>query len=177
MTILEIPLGSDLHQPHEPEATEVRETSPNNSENVLENSFKNPEIINENEELNSQEQPIEEIPEIVEDVPAPKRPRGRPKGSTKAKEAAPQKPQKAPKQPKQPKPKKAPPRRVDIYESSEEEEEELPDYVRQEVRVPEPPRPTQADLAAQMLRLLQNHENVRTQRKRNLYGSWFQHHY
>ena len=39
MTILEIPLGSDI-QPDEPEATEVRETSPNNSENVLENSFK-----------------------------------------------------------------------------------------------------------------------------------------
>ena len=170
MTILEIPLGSDLHQPHEPEATEVRETSPNNSENVLENRFKNPEIRNETEELNSEEQ--QEIPEIVEDVPAPKRPRGRPKGTAKAKEAAPPKPQKAPKQPKQPKPKKAP-RRVE-YESSDEEDV-LPDYVRQEVAPPEPP--TQRDLATQMLRLLQNHENVRVQRKRNLYGSWFQHHY
>ena len=162
MTVLEIPLDND---------TEEIEAIPNNSENVLENSFKNEEILNETEELNSEEQ--QEIPEIVEDAPAPqKRPRGRPKGTAKAKEAAPPKPQKAPKQPKQPKPKKAP-RRVE-YESSDEEDV-LPDYVRQEVAPPEPP--TQRDLATQMLRLLQNHENVRVQRKRNLYGSWFQHHY
>ena len=162
MTVLEIPLDND---------TEEIEATPNNSENVLENSFKNEEILNETEELNSEEQ--QEIPEIVEDAPAPqKRPRGRPKGTAKAKEAAPPKPQKAPKQPKQPKPKKAP-RRVE-YESSDEEDV-LPDYVRQEVAPPEPP--TQRDLATQMLRLLQNHENVRVQRKRNLYGSWFQHHY
>ena len=160
MTVLEIPLDND---------TEEIEAIPNNSENVLENSFKNEEILNETEELNSEEQ--QEIPEIVEDVPAPKRPRGRPKGTAKAKEAAPPKPQKAPKQPKQPKPKKAP-RRVE-YESSDEEDV-LPDYVRQEVA---PAPPTQRDLATQMLRLLQNHENVRVQRKRNLYGSWFQHHY
>ena len=162
MTVLEIPLDND---------TEEIEAIPNNSENVLENSFKNEEILNETEELNSEEQ--QEIPEIVEDAPAPqKRPRGRPKGTAKAKEAAPPKPQKAPKQPKQPKPKKAP-RRVE-YESSDEEDV-LPDYVRQEVAPPAPP--TQRDLATQMLRLLQNHENVRVQRKRNLYGSWFQHHY
>ena len=152
MTVLEIPLDND---------TEEIEAIPNNSENVLENSFKNEEILNETEELNSEEQ--QEIPEIVEDVPAPKRPRGRPKGTAKAKEAAP---------PKQPKPKKAP-RRVE-YESSDEEDV-LPDYVRQEVA--QPAAPTQRDLATQMLRLLQNHENVRVQRKRNLYGSWFQHHY
>ena len=164
MTIVEIPLDND---------TEEMEIIPNNSESVLENTFENEEILNETEELNPE--PLEPIPEIVEDVPAPKRPRGRPKGSTKAKEAAPPKPRKQPKQPKQPKPKKAPPRRVE-YESSEEEEV-LPDYVRQEVRMPEPPQPSQADLAAKMLRLLQNHENVRVQRKRNLYGSWFQHHY
>ena len=161
MTVLEIPLDND---------TEEIEAIPNNSENVLENSFKNEEILNETEELNSEEQ--QEIPETVEDIPAPKRPRGRPKGTAKAKEAAPPKPQKAPKQPKQPKPKKAP-RRME-YESSDEEDV-LPDYVRQEVVPPEPP--TQRDLATQMLRLLQNHENVRVQRKRNLYGSWFQHHY
>ena len=162
MTVLEIPLDND---------TEEIEAIPNNSENVLENSLKNEEILNETEELNSEEQ--QEIPEIVEDAPAPqKRPRGRPKGTAKAKEAAPPKPQKAPKQPKQPKPKKAP-SRVE-YESSDEEDV-LPDYVRQEVAPPEPP--TQRDLATQMLRLLQNHENVRVQRKRNLYGSWFQHHY
>ena len=167
MTIVEIPLDDN-------EETEI---IPNNSENVLENTFENEEILEENEEILDEPEelnpePLETIPETVEEVPAPKRPRGRPKGSTKAKEAAPPKPQKAPKQPKQPKPKKAP-RRVE-YESSDEEDV-LPDYVRQEVAPPEPP--TQRDLATQMLRLLQNHENVRVQRKRNLYGSWFQHHY
>ena len=151
MTVLEIPLDND---------TEEIEAVPNNSENVLENSFKNEETLNETEELNSEEQ--QEIPETVEDIPAPKRPRGRPKGSAKAKEAPP-KPQK---QPKQTKPKKAP-KKVVHYESSDEEE--LPDYVRQEVQ------PSQADLATSMLRLLQNHQDVRVQRKQNLYNSWFQH--
>ena len=168
MTIVEIPLDGN-------EETEI---IPNNSENVLENTFENEEILEENEEILDEPEelnpePLEPIPETVEEVPAPKRPRGRPKGSTKAKEAAPPKPQRV-KQPKQPKPKRAP-RRVEIYESSEEEEEELPDYVRQEVRVSQPP--SQTDLATSMLRLLQNHENVRVQRKRDLYDSWFQHHY
>ena len=165
MTIVEIPLDGN-------EETEI---IPNNSENVLENTFENEEILDENEEILDETEelnpePLEPIPETVEEVPAPKRPRGRPKGSTKAKEAAPPKPQKAPKQPKQPKPKKAP-KRVVHYESSEEEEE-LPDYVRQEVNIPQPSRES---LASSMLRLLQNHENVRVQRKRNLYNSWFQH--
>ena len=62
MTVLEIPLDND---------TEEIEAIPNNSENVLENSFKNPEILNETEELNSEEQ--QEIPEIVEDAPAPQK--------------------------------------------------------------------------------------------------------
>ena len=165
MTIVEIPLDGD---------TEELETIPNNSENVLENIEETEEILDKAEEIvdepEENAEPPEEIPETVEDVPAPKRPRGRPKGSTKAKEAAPPKPQKQPKQPKQPKPKKAP-KKVVQYESSEEEE--LPDYVRQQVRVPQ--SPSQADLATSMLRLLQNHENVRVQRKRNLYDSWFQH--
>ena len=115
MTIVEIPLDGN-------EETEI---IPNNSENVLENTFENEEIPNETEELNPE--PLETIPETVEEVPAPKRPRGRPKGSTKAKEAAPPKPQKQSKPPKQAKPKKAP-KRVVQYESSDEEEE-LPDYV------------------------------------------------
>ena len=161
MTIVEIPLDGD-----EETIQDNSEIIPNNSENVLKNTFEseeNEEILDEPEELNPE--PLEPIPETVEEVPAPKRPRGRPKGSTKAKEAAPPKPQKAPKQPK---PKKVP-KRVVHYESSEEEE--LPDYVRQEVNIP----PSQESLASSMLRLLQNHENVRVQRKRNLYDSWFPH--
>ena len=166
MTIVEIPLDGD------DETIQANpEIIPNNSENVLENTFESEEIIEENEEILDEPEelnpePLEPIPETVEEVPAPKRPRGRPKGSTKAKEAAPPKP---PKQPKQAKPKKAP-KRVVHYESSDEEEE-LPDYVRREMP------PSRDDLASSMLRLLQNHENVRVQRKQNLYDSWFQHHY
>ena len=159
MTILEIPLDND---------TEEMEIIPNNSENVLENTFESEEIIEENEEILDEPEelnpePLEPIPETVEEVPAPKRPRGRPKGSTKAKEAAPPKPQKAPKQPKQAKPKKAP-KRVVHYEESDEEDEELPDYVRQEVGIPEPK--SQSELAASMLRLLQDHQHAKVLRPR-----------
>ena len=176
MTIVEIPLDGD------PEETETiqnnSEIIQNNSENVLENTFASEEIIEENEEILDEPEelnpePLEPIPETVEEVPAPKRPRGRPKGSTKAKEAAPPKPQKQPKPPKQAKPKKAP-KRVVQYESSEEEEE-LPDYVRQQVRAPQ--QPSQDDLTLSMMKLLQNHQNAKVQRKRQLYDSWFQHHY
>ena len=164
MTIVEIPLDGN-------EETEI---IPNNSENVLENTFENEEIPEENEEILDEPEelnpePLESIPETVEEVPAPKRPRGRPKGSTKAKEAAPPKPQRV-KQPKQVKPKKAP-KRVVQYESSEEEEE-LPDYVRQQVQ--RPAQPSQDDLTLSMMRLLQNHQNAKVQRKRQLYDSWFQ---
>ena len=169
MTIVEIPLDND---------TEEMEIIPDNSESVLENTDETEEILDDTEELNPE--PLEPIPETVEEVPAPKRPRGRPKGSTKAKEAAPPKPKKAPKQPKQAaKPKKAP-KRVVHYEESDEEEE-LPDYVRQEVGIPvHTPQPhyhSQSDMAASMLRMLQNHNNARMQRKQNLYDSWFQRHY
>ena len=174
MTIVEIPLDGN-------EETEI---IPNNSENVLENTFESEEIIEENEEILDEPEelnpePLEPIPETVEEVPAPKRPRGRPKGSTKAKEAAPPKPQKAPKQAK---PKKAPkaPKRVVRYEESDEDEE-LPDYVRQEVGIPvHAPQPqfrSQSDMAASMMMMLQNHNNARVQRKQNLYDSWFQHRY
>ena len=165
MTIVEIPLDDD---------TEEMEIIPNNSESVLENTDENEEILDDTEELNPE--PLEPIPETVEEVPAPKRPRGRPKGSTKAKEAAPPKPQKQPKPPKQAKPKKAP-KRVVHYESSDEEEE-LPDYVRQEVRIPRAQQPpSQSELAANMLRYLQEQHTARVQQKNNLYDSWFQHYY
>ena len=174
MTIVEIPLDGN-------EETEI---IPNNSENVLENTFENEEILEETKEIPGEPEelnpePLEPIPETVEEVPAPKRPRGRPKGSTKAKEAAPPKPQR-PKQPKQAKPKKAP-KRVVHYEESDEEDEELPEYVRQEVGIPvHAPQPqfrSQSDMAASMMMMLQNHNNARVQRKQNLYDSWFQHHY
>ena len=137
-----------------------------NTENHTENN-ENTEIIEENTEPiieNSEENIPSE--EITETVPAPKRPRGRPKKEPIPKDAVPCKAKKESKNPKpktQPKPKK----RVK-YESSSSSEE-LPAYVRQEVA-------PQQDLASQMLRLLQNHESIRSARKRQLYASWFAHH-
>ena len=162
---MEIPLEGDAEEP---------ETLPNNSENVLEKIEEEP---NGNEEIVEGEEnvePPEETPEIVEEAPAPKRPRGRPKGSTKPKVSKP------PEQPKQLKPKKAPkkaPKKVVQYESSDEEEE-LPDYVRQEVRIPRAQQPpSQSELAANMLRYLQEQHTARVQQKNDLYDSWFQHYY
>ena len=98
--------------------------------------------------------------------PPPKKSRGRPKGSTKPKkERAP--PVKPPKQRKEATQKKAPRK---VYYEESESEDELPDYVRQEV-LPAP----QQDIATQMLKLLQNHENIRTARRQQLYSSWFRH--
>ena len=148
-----------------------------NSENVLEKIEETEEIVDEesngNKEIVDEEnaEPPQETPEIVEEVPAPKRPRGRPKGSVKAK---PPKPQKQPNPPKQMKPKKAPKRNV-RYESSDEEEE-LPDYVRQQMRIPQQP-PSQAELAANMLRYLQEQHTAKVQQKNDLYDSWFRQYY
>ena len=84
MSVVEIPLDSE-------ETTEI------NSESIIEN--KNiPEEIEENDTKEIEENNIPEkiennIPEQIEEPPA-KKPRGRPKGSTKPKEAAPPKPPK-----------------------------------------------------------------------------------
>ena len=157
---MEIPLEGDTEEP---------ETIPENSENVLEKIEEEP---NGNEEiLEPEENVTEETPEIVEEAPAPKRPRGRPKGSTKPKE---EKAPKPPKQAKQVKPKKAP-KRVVRYESSDEEDE-LPEYVRQEVKIPRA-QPSQSEMAASMLRLIQDRHMARVQQKNDLYDSWFQQYY
>ena len=156
MSVVEIPLDSE-------ETTEI------NSESIIEN--KNiPEEIEENDTKEIEENNIPEkiennIPEQIEEPPV-KKPRGRPKGSTKPKEAPAPPPPKLKREPAQKK--KAKPKKVQ-YEPSESEEE-LPDYVRQQVQPP-----PQQDLATQMLKLLQNHENVRTARRQQLYSSWFRH--
>ena len=133
-----------------------------------------PGIITENPKHNCEnlesncENPEELIPELIQEPEIQKRPRGRPKGSAKpkavvkAKAVAPP-PPKAAKQKAKPKARKEQVR----YESSSEED--LPEYVRQEVA-------PQRDLATQMLKLLQGHESIRTARKRQLYSSWFAHH-
>ena len=127
----------------------------------------NPEINCENPEINC-ENPEELLPELIQEPEIQKRPRGRPKGSAKPKAAAPPPKAVAP-PPKAAKQKaKARPRKEQVrYESSSDED--LPEYVRQEVA-------PQRDLATQMLKLLQGHESIRTARKRQLYSSWFAHH-
>ena len=94
-----------------------------------------------------------------EAVEAPaKKPRGRPKGSTKPKPPPPEKPKRVA---------KAKPQKKVVTYQSESSEEELPQYVRSQL--------PQRDLATQMFQLLQNHENQRAQRKRQMYNSWFSH--
>ena len=148
MSVVEIPLDSEPVE-HTPEIVPEKEI--------------NSEEIPENEEKESEEKIEEEPEEKTESPPAPKRPRGRPKGSAKPKEApAPPPPKLKREAKKKPKPKKV------QYES--ESEEELPEYVRQQVQPP-----PQQDLATQMLKLLQNHENIRQARRTQLYSSWFRH--
>ena len=135
------------------------------------------EIIQEKENENLEETEIkekdEEIKEIKEKeegkgeteeaVPA-KKPRGRPKGSTKPKPPPPEKPER-PEKPKRVA--KAKPQKKVVHYQSESSEEELPQYVRSQL--------PQRDLATQMFQLLQNHENQRAQRKKQMYNSWFSH--
>ena len=160
MSVTEIPLDAENTE------TTIEnniENTENNTEIIQENIV-NTEIIQENTEDAEENPPPEEKTEDT--TPAPKRPRGRPKKEAKPKEAA--VPYKPPKEPKNPKPKQPKPKKRVKYESSSSEEE-LPAYVREEVA-------PQRDLATQMLKLLQNHENIRSARKRQLYASWFAHH-
>jgi len=123
------------------------------------------ENLEETEEIKEKDEEIKEIKEkeegkgeTEEAVPA-KKPRGRPKGSTKPKPPPPEKPKRVAKA----KPQK---KKVVTYQS-ESSEEELPQYVRSQL--------PQRDLATQMFQLLQNHENQRAQRKKQMYNSWFSH--
>ena len=151
MSVVEIPLDSEepnIPEIPEKEIEEIAETEPEEKE------------IPPEEELAA---------EITESPPAPKRPRGRPKKEPKPKEAAaPPPPKKLKREPVQKKPKPKP-KRVVHYEPSDSDEE-LPDYVRQQVQPP-----PQQDLATQMLKLFQNHERGRTARRQQLYSSWFRH--
>ena len=167
MAVLEIPLDGEDQINASPVTEEINhaDEQENKKENEKENekeTDKEMEKENKKEIINTtpDEPPIETIE--PDDLPAPKRPRGRPKGTAKPKETA-TKPAKASK------PKAKPKQKTVAYES--DDSDTLPEYVRQEVT------PPQRDLATQMLQLLQSHENVRTHRKRQVYNSWFSHHY
>ena len=146
MSVVEIPLDSEEQNIPEIPEKEIEEI---------------PEDEPEEKEIPQEEEPAE----ILASPPAPKRPRGRPKKEPKPKEAAAPPPKKLKREPV---PKKKPKPKVHYEPSSSDEE--LPEYVRQQVQPP-----PQQDLATQMLKLLQNHENVRTARRQQLYSSWFRH--
>ena len=159
MAVLEIPLDGEDQinaSPVTEEINHIDETDKENEKEIETEKENKKEIIN-----TIPDGPSHETVE-PDDLPAPKRPRGRPKGTAKPKETA-TKPAKASK------PKAKPKQKTVAYES--EDSDTLPEYVRQEVT------PPQRDLATQMLQLLQSHENVRTHRKRQVYNSWFSHHY
>jgi len=141
---------------------------PLDSEEIIQE--KDEEIQEINQEIEEKDKEIQEIEiqkneavEIKPEVPA-KKPRGRPKGSTKPKPPPPEKPER-PEKPKRVA--KAKPQKKVVTYQSESSEEELPQYVRSQL--------PQRDLATQMFQLLQNHENQRAQRKRQMYNSWFSH--
>ena len=134
---------------------------PLESEEIIQE--KDEEITENNTEIIEKDEEIQEIQEIQknEAVGDAKKPRGRPKGSTKPKPPPP------PEKPEKPKRvAKAKPQKKVVYQS-ESSEEELPQYVRSQL--------PQRDLATQMFQLLQNHENQRAQRKKQMYNSWFRH--
>jgi hypothetical protein len=144
---------------------------PLDSEEIIQE--KENENLEETEEIQEKDETkeIQEKDEAAtgmanEAVEAPaKKPRGRPKGSTKPKPPPPEKPER----PEKPKTvaKAKPQKKKVVHYQSESSEEELPQYVRSQL--------PQRDLATQMFQLLQNHENQRAQRKRQMYNSWFSH--
>ena len=148
MSIQEIPLDSE----------EIIQEAATRVAKDEENQEINQEIEEKDKEIEEIEIQKNEAVEIKPEAPA-KKPRGRPKGSTKPKPPPPEKPKTVAKA----KPQK---KKVVTYQS-ESSEEELPQYVRSQL--------PQRDLATQMFQLLQNHENQRAQRKRQMYNSWFSH--
>ena len=126
------------------------------SEIIEEELNEEKELINEEKEIKIEEKENAE----KENVEPVKKPRGRPKGSTKPKKEKPAPPEKPKVVKAKPKPKK-----VVTYES--ESDEELPQYVRQQL--------PERDLATQMMQVLQQHNNRKADARKQLYSSWFKH--
>ena len=104
-----------------------------------------------------------DIPQ-VEEIAAPQKPikakaKGRPKGS-------------ANKGPPKPRAKKAQIQEAPVEDASEPYEAYEPASPKRNLRIPTDP--TSSDVAAAMLRLLQNQTHSRQTRKQALYNSWFQ---
>ena len=141
------------------------EEIPLDQENIESSEIIEEELNEEKAEIQENTEEIkentEEIKEIEkENVEPAKKPRGRPKGSTKPKKEKPAPPEKPKVVKAKPKPKK-----VVAYES--ESDEELPQYVRQQL--------PERDLATQMMQVLQQHNNRKADARKQLYSSWFKH--
>ena len=136
--------------------TDIREIPLDNTEIPLDNENIQPEIKEENIEIQpeiKEETPVEE--EIIP-VKAPK-PKGRPKGASN-------------KQPSKPRPKRKP-----VVEETVEEEYKENTYVPSSPRQNRQKRISEAppDVAAVMLKMLQEQQYSRQARKQALYRSWF----
>ena len=135
------------------------EEIPLDKENIENNEIIEEELNEEKELKEHEEKELKENDE-KENIEPAKKPRGRPKGSTKPKKEKPPPPEKPKVVKAKPRPKK-----VVIYES--ESDEELPQYVIQQL--------PQRDLATQMMQLLQQHNNKKADARKQLYSSWFKH--
>jgi hypothetical protein len=144
--IQEIPLESEEIIEKEIQEKEIEEKEKELKEKELigEKEIKEKELIGEKE--------IKEK-ELIGEKELTKKPRGRPKGSTKPK-IPPEKPKKVA---------KAKPHVH--YQSESSEEEPLPEYVRQQL--------PERDLASQMMQLLQQHSNKAADARKQMYSSWF----
>ena len=100
---------------------------------------------------------IAEIPSQVEPEKPKPRPKGRPRGASN-------------KQPSKPRAKKVQVREEEIEESAPMEYE--PSSPRRNLKIPADP--TSSEVAAVMLKLLQDQSYSRQNRKQQLYNSWFQ---
>ena len=102
---------------------------------------------------------VQDIPPPVEDItledvkPVKPRAKGRPKGA-------------ANKGPPKPRAKKA-----SIQETPVEEEAYVPSSPKRNLKIPDP---SSSDVAAAMLKLLQDQTNSRQSRRQRLYNAWFQ---
>ena len=104
------------------------------------------------------------IPDIASEIPSPVEP-GKPKAKAKGRPKGAQN-----KQPSKPRAKKAQVREEEIEESAPMEYE--PSSPKRNLKLPTDP--STSDVAAAMLKLLQDQSYSRQNRKQRLYNSWFQ---
>ena len=130
--------------------TDIQEI-PLDAEQITNNVENNPTI----QEDIPQDIPVEDI--AVEEIkPIKAKAKGRPKGA----------PNKGPSKPRV--------KKAQVQETPVEEEEEVYEPTSPKRNLKIPADPSSSDVAAAMLKLLQDQTNSRQSRKQRLYNSWFQ---